>query len=108
MPDHHAPLAVHQFVPGELEPVFEFLKRTRSELRMLRKVRVWCNRLEIFDINGDSFEVRGLGYPAAEIAAVLDKLNTNYKRETIHAETDAEFKEFKTGRRYAWAADRVM
>ena len=33
---------------------------------------------------------------------------TAYKRELIHDETDQPYKEFKTGRRYAWAADRVM
>ena len=39
---------------------------------------------------------------------ILQAVNTAFKTETIHNETRKEFKEFKTGRRYAWAADRVM
>ena len=35
----HVPLATHDFVAGEVDVVFEFLKRMRSEMRMLRKVR---------------------------------------------------------------------
>lgn len=101
-------VAEHQYEPGRVDDVLEFLKRTRNELRMLRRVRVWRDRVQIFDINGDYFEVRGLGYPDTDVTAVLDNINTAYKRELIHEQTDDEFKEFKTGRRYAWAADRVM
>ncbi len=102
------PLATHDFPSGTLDDAFAFLKRTRSELRMLRRVHVWRDRLQIFDVNGDTFEITGLGYPDADITAVLDNINTAYKRELIHEPTDSEFKEFKTGRRYTWANDRVM
>ena len=102
------PLADFPYESGRVNDVLEFLKRTRNELRMLRRVRVWRDRVQIFDINGDYFEVRGLGYPDADVTAVLDNINTAYKRELIHEPTGDEFKEFKTGRRYAWAADRVM
>lgn len=101
-------MASHEFASGTVEDALEFLKRTRSELRMLRRVRVWPDKFRIYDINGDSFEILGLGYPQAEIVKVLDAVNTAYKRDLIHEPTDAEYKEFKTGRRYAWAADRVM
>jgi hypothetical protein len=104
----HIPLAKYDFETGELEAVFEFLKRMRSEMRMLRKVRAWTDRFEIFDINGDTFEVRGIGYPDKDIVALLDKVNANYKPKTIHDAVEADFKEFKAGRRYAWASDRVM
>jgi hypothetical protein len=107
MPDH-APLATHDYQPGRLDAALEFLKRTRSELRTLRKVRVYRDRLEVIDVNGDRFEVRGLGWPDADVVPILDAVNTAYKRETIHAPVDADYKEFNTGRRYAWAADRVM
>jgi len=90
------------------DTVFEFLKRIRFELRSLRKVRIWPDRLRIYDINGDCFEICGLGYGDAPITGVLDNINTAYKREQIHDPTDAEFKEYLTGRRYPWAADRVM
>ncbi|MEO2019173.1 MAG: hypothetical protein ABGZ53_32925 [Fuerstiella sp.] len=102
------PLATHDFASGEVDAVFEFLKRMRSEMRILQKVRAWKDRFEIFDINGDTFEVRGIGYPDNDVKALLDKVNANYKPETIHDVIDADFKEFKTGRRYAWAGDRVM
>lgn len=102
------PLATIRFQPGNVDVVLEFLKRTRSELRMLRRVRVWKDRIQILDINGDAFEVVGIGYPDADITAILDAVNTAYKRDRIHLETDDEFKEFKTGRRYCWAQDRVM
>ena len=101
-------LASHEYQSGKVQDSLEFLKRTRSELRMLRKVRVFRDRLHVIDINGDYFEILGLGYPDPDVVPVLDNVNTAYKRELIHKETDDEFKEFKTGRRYAWAADRVM
>ncbi len=102
------PLATFDYEPGQFDDVLEFLKRTRSELRMLRMVRVWRNRLQIFDINGDLFEIQGLGFLDAEIIPVLDAVNTAYKRELIHNETSEDYKQFKTGRRYTWANDRVM
>jgi hypothetical protein len=102
------PVAEHSYQPGTIKEALEFLKRTRSELRMLRKVRIWQDRFQVIDINGDFFEIRGIGYPTAEIIILLDAVNTAFNRETIHEATDHEYKEFKTGRRYTWAADRVM
>jgi len=102
------PLASYDFASGTLDDALTFLKRTRSELRMLRLVRVWNDRFCLFDINGDYFEIRGLGYSQPEITKILDTVNTAYKQDRIHEPTDANYKEFKTGRRYAWAADRVM
>jgi hypothetical protein len=101
-------LAVCRFETGKLETVLEFLKRTRSELRTLRKARVSADRLQVFDVNGDWFEVDGLGYRDAEIVSALQAVNAAFNRESIHAPVSDEFKEFQTGRRYAWAADRVM
>jgi len=83
-----------------MEQTLEFLKRIRSELG-----KEW---VRIVDVNGDWFEVQGVGYPDADVVPVLRAVNTAFNRETIHAETSDAFKEFKTGRRYAWAADRVM
>jgi hypothetical protein len=103
-----APLATHEFRPGELDAALEFLKRTRSELRMLRMARVWRDRFRVYDVNGDSFEITGVGYPDADIVPVLNAVNTNFKPEHIHDAFDGEYKEFKTGRRYPWARDRVM
>ena len=101
-------LAGHDHPAGQLAAALEFVKRTRSELRALRKVRVFRDRLQIVDVNGDCFEIRGLGYSDGDVVAVLDAINAAYKRETLHEPHDGEFKEFLTGRRYAWAADRVM
>jgi hypothetical protein len=100
------PLATHDFT--DAGAALEFLKRTRWELRSLRKVRVWKDRLQILDINGDVFELRGVGYPDADIAALLRAVNTAFDPQTIHDPTDLEFKEFATGRRHPWAEDRVM
>ncbi len=100
--------AVFDYQAGKLPEALDFLKRTRSELRELRMVRVWRDRFQVFDVNGDAFEIRALGYLADEITAVLDAVNAVYRKQSIHEESDAEFKEFKTGRRYPWAADRVM
>jgi len=102
------PLAVHDYPSSAPDESLLFLKRTRDELRTLRMVRVWRDRFRVYDVNGDSFEVRGVGYPDAEILPILDAVDTVYKRDSIHDPTDAEYKEFKTGRRYPWAADRVM
>lgn len=96
------------YEPGRLDDVLEFLKRTRNELRELRKVRVWSDRLQVFDVNGDFFEVHGLGYPHDDIVPVLHAVNTAFKPDQIHKLIEREYKEFKTGRRYPWAQDRVM
>jgi len=101
-------LAEFRFEAGQLNDVLEFLKRTRSELRMLRKAYVFRDKVQIFDVNGDWFEVGGIGYPDADVIKVLDAVNTAFNRETIHKPVEAEYKEFKTGRRYTWALDRVM
>jgi hypothetical protein len=103
-----AAIATHNFSPGELPTALEFLKRTRWELRALRKVWVWRDRLHIFDVNGDYFEIAGVGYPDAEIVPLLRAVNTAFDPATVHEPTDAEYKEFFTGRRHPWAEDRVM
>jgi len=102
------PLATHDYRPGGLDAVLEFLKRTRAELRTLRKVRVWQDKFHIIDINKDYFEIRGIGYQDADIIPLLKGVNTAYNPDTIHQPTDAPFKEFDTGRRHPWAEDRVM
>jgi hypothetical protein len=101
-------LAEIQYAPGKVEEVLEFLKRTRSELRMLRKAFVYRDKVQVYDVNGDWFEVNGVGYPDADVVPVLDAVNTAFNRDTIHRPTEDAYKEFKTGRRYTWAADRVM
>jgi hypothetical protein len=103
-----APLATHDFIPGGLDAALEFLKRTRSELRQLRRVRVWKDKLHIIDVNKDFFEVRGIGYPDADIVPLLRNINTAFNPQTIHEPTSSECKEFDTGRRHPWAEDRVM
>jgi len=102
------PLAAFDFGPGQLDAALEFLKRTRWELRALRKVYVYTDRLQIFDINGDYFEVRGVGYADADIVPLLRAVNTAFDPQLIHDATTLEYKEFLTGRRYTWAQDRVM
>jgi hypothetical protein len=103
-----APLATHDYTSGGLDAALEFLKRTRSELRQLRRVRIWKDRLQILDVNKDFFEIRGIGYTDPDIVALLRMINTAFNPETIHAPSDDDFKEFDTGRRHPWAEDRVM
>jgi hypothetical protein len=102
------PLASHDFTPGGLEAALAFLKRTRSELRELRKVRLWKDKLQIIDVNKDFFEIRGIGYADADIVPLLRNINTAFDPQTIHQPTEDDYKEFKTGRRHPWAEDRVM
>jgi hypothetical protein len=102
------PRATHDYTPGALDAALEFLKRTRSELRTLRKVRVWRDRLHVIDVNKDYFEVRGLGYADADVVPLLRNINTAFDPKTVHEPTDQEYKEFDTGRRHPWAEDRVM
>jgi hypothetical protein len=102
------PLATHDFADGGLDAAIAFFRRTRNELRMLRLVRVSTVWVRLFDINGDFFELRGLGYTDAAIVPVLKSFDTPFNPESIHAPVVAPYKEFKTGRRYPWAADRVM
>jgi hypothetical protein len=103
-----APLATHDYTPGGLDAALAFVKRTRAELRTLRRVRLWKDRLHIIDINKDYFELRGIGYPDADIIPLLQNINTAFNPKTIHEPIDAEYKEYDTGRRYPWAYDRVM
>jgi hypothetical protein len=103
-----AALATHDYTPGGLDAALEFLKRTRAELRTLRKVRVWKDRFHVIDVNKDYFEVRGVGYESPDIVALLRAVNTAFDPQTVHNPTDAEYKEYDTGRRHTWAEDRVM
>ncbi|HVX12482.1 MAG TPA: hypothetical protein VHC22_14980 [Pirellulales bacterium] len=102
------PRAAFDFMQGRLAETLDFLKRTRSELRSLRMVRVWVDRLQVFDVNHDYFEVRGVGYRNAEIVSLLEMVNANFNPEEIHTPVAAPFKEFLTGRRYPWAHDRIL
>jgi len=101
-------LADFDFPSGGLDAALEFIKRTRAELRTLRKVRVWRDKFHIIDVNKDYFEIRGIGYADADIVPLLQSVNTAYNPETIHDLIDAPCKEFDTGRRHPWAEDRVM
>jgi hypothetical protein len=102
------PLATHDYTPGGVEAALEFLKRTRAELRELRKVRLWKDRLQVIDVNKDVFEVRGIGYADPDVVPLLRMINTAFNPQTLHNDIDSEYKEFDTGRRYTWAHDRVM
>jgi hypothetical protein len=103
-----SPLAIHDYAAGGLDAAREFLKRTRWELRQLRRVRIWHDKFQIIDVNKDVFEVRGLGYADADIVPLLRMINTSFNPETLHEPTDLEFKEYDTGRRHCWAEDRLM
>jgi hypothetical protein len=102
------PRATHTWTPGGLPAALEFLKRLRSELRMLRCVRVWKDRFQVIDVNRDYFEVVGVGYPDADIVPLLQNLQTAFNPETIHNEVASEYKEFNLGKCTPWAYDRVM
>ena len=102
------PLATHDYTTGELQAALEFLKRTRSELRSLRKVRIWKDHFHIIDVNKDYFEIRGIGYPDPDVIPLLRMINTAFDPETLHAPVTVEYKEFATGRCHPWAHDRVM
>jgi hypothetical protein len=102
------PLAAYDYSPGSLESALEFLKRTRSELRTLRKVRIWKDKLHIIDVNKDYFEIRGIGYTEPDIIPILRNINTAFDPQTIHVPIASEYKEYDTGRRHPWAEDRVM
>src|SRR5580658_3266806 len=101
-------LASHEYAPGGLEAALDFLKRTRAELRVVRLVRAWKDRLAVIDVNKDAFEIRGIGYADADILPLLHEVNAAYDPARVHLPTDAEFKEFPAGRRRPWAEDRVM
>jgi hypothetical protein len=102
------PLATHDFTPGGLAAALEFLKRTRWELRSLRKVHVGIDRLEVFDVNSDSFLIRGVGYPDPDVVPLLRGVNAAFDPQTLHGPTDLPYKELSAGRRHPWAEDRVM
>src|SRR5438067_5177797 len=95
------PLATFDFAPGKLAEALEFLKRTRWELRQLRRVHVYKDKLQIFDVNKDYFEVRGVGYADADVVPLLRMVNAAFDPRTLHEPTGGDFKEFDTGRRHA-------
>jgi hypothetical protein len=80
-----APLATHDYTPGCLDAALEFLKRTRAELRSLRKARLSTDRFQIIDVNKYCFEVRGVGCPDADIAPLLRAVITAFDLQTIDA-----------------------
>lgn len=103
-----APLARISYEPERVDQLLAFLKSIRGQLREFRRVRVWPDRFQVFDVNGDFCEIAGLGYPQDQVVTALNAVNAVYKPETIHDATEAPYKEFQTGRRYPWAADRCM
>jgi hypothetical protein len=102
------PLAIHEYQQGGTEAALAFLRRTRAELRLLRMVRLGPHSFRVSDVNGDSFEIRGLGYLDPAVIPLLEDINAAYDPATIHRPVDAEYKELKTGRCRPWAEDRVM
>jgi hypothetical protein len=100
--------ATFEYTPGVIPPALDFVKRTRSELRSLRTVRIWKDHVHIIDVNKDFFEIRGIGYLDADIVPILRLINAAFDPAKIHAATEQEYKEFDTGRRHPWAEDRVM
>lgn len=103
-----AAIATCRYSPGKLHDVLEFLKRARAELMELRKVRVWRTRVEIYDVNGDRFDVLDIGYPEPDIVELLQSIGTSFKPDFIHQPIERDYKEFKTGRRFPWAEDRIL
>jgi hypothetical protein len=101
-------LATHVHEPGGLSQTLEFLKRTRSELRQLRKVYVWKDRLHVTDVNRDIFVIVGLGYGDTDMIPILREINAAYDPSNVHLPTASDCKEFNLGRRHPWAEDRVM
>ena len=97
-----------EYTPDAAESALEFVKKTRFELRDLRAVRVWKDRVLILDVNKDFFEIRGIGYLDADIIPILRMINTAFDPANIHAPTEQDYKEFGAGRRFPWAEDRVM
>ena len=102
------PVARHEFSEGGIDAALTFFRRTRDELGPLRLVRVSTGWVRLFDVNGDYFELCGLGYPDADIVPVLKSFDTPFDPAMIHVAIAAPYKEFMPGRRYPWAKDRVM
>jgi hypothetical protein len=101
-------LAVHEYQPGRLDDALAFIKRTRSELRQLRFARVGVDFFQVYDVNDDFFEIRGLGYPDPDLVPILKNINAVYNPDTIHEPAAGLYKELKTGKCHPWAEDRVM
>lgn len=107
--EHNPAQALASSEFGELEAALEFLKRTRWELRSIRKVRVWSDTLQVFDVNGDYFELRGAGFLHPDIVALLQAVNAAFDPATIRQPPpQGEYHELGAGRRHRWAEDRVM
>lgn len=104
----NAPIAIHVYRSGELSAALEFLKRARWELREQWMAQVGVDRYRLVDVNKDYFEIRGIGYADPDVVQLLRVVNAAFDPATIQEPTDLEFKEFLTGRRIAWAHDRVM
>lgn len=102
------PLAVYDYAAGSLEAADRFVRSTRWGLRELWLVRVYADRYHVVDVNKDYYEIRGLGYPHPDIIPLLRLVNAAFDPVTLHDPTDAEYKEFLTGRRFPWAMDRAM
>jgi hypothetical protein len=102
------PVAAFEHRADQPDATLDFLKQMRYQLRELRLTRVGEHWLRVYDVNGDYYEIIGLGYADPKILTVLDAINAAFNRETIHVPTARPYKEFKTGKRRPWAEDRVM
>ena len=103
---HVTSLATHDFATGELQPALEFLKRTRWGSRVADGSRLGGS-FYIIDVNKDFFEIRGVGYPNADIVPLLRAVNTAFGPATIHDPTDAGTRNSSQARAHR-AEDRVM
>src|SRR5437660_3563 len=72
------------------------------------EVLAWAAAQDRVLITNDRNTMVGVAYPDADVVPILRAVNTAFDPVTIHEPTDAEYKEFLTGRRYTWAHDRVM
>ncbi len=72
MPVTETPKASWPHDLAAIDETVVYLKRTWCELSGLAMVRIWTDRLRVYDVNGDCFEVTGIGYGDAQIVKLLD------------------------------------
>ena len=93
----------------DAQAALRVFKVERYELRALRRIRGGTGHIVVFDINGDSLRIEGIGTEDAEIKDLLKLAGASYDPVTVHEPPpEGEEREYKVVRADPWGHDRIL
>ncbi len=87
----------------------KILQRQRRGFNKANRVRVGPDEVVIYDINGDSFTVTGLGYGDPKLIELLIHLGASFDPRRLGEipADDPKVREYELSRSWAWGAERT-